>query len=391
MSMQIILPGTGKELLRKELAQAFANAGCTVQHLAPEKLDAGALEELLADGSAAFVSVNFQGLENLPAVRDAFMRVYGKEKGRAGGRIAIWCVDNPWNLLAGQRDPAWRECSLFVTDESFVAPLKAHGAQRVFHLPLAASFAHFAPDKERDSAYPPPDNLAPFVFVGRSAFPGKERFFAGIRLPDDLLRTARTMLKAGERPDLGWWEERLLSGNEAFWPGAKARQCAFGAEEANLIWRAFCLQQAAKAGRGTEKPGLDVFGDEGWKGIVPTGGRLHPPVDYYARLPGIYRESRYSLALTSLQLPKGLNQRHFDVWAAGGVCLSDDTPGLALFPEELTAPIRFKTSQNIAATAEKLEKNHNRNQLVADWQNLLREKHSYADRVDAILQALRKD
>lgn len=395
MSLRVLIPGTGKELLRKELELAFANAGCAVAAIAPDLLrgqgGASTLKELAGHGQALLFCVNFQGLEGLPALLEGL----GAEQSRV--RIAAWCVDNPWNLLSGARHTAWQGINLFVTDKSFVAPLKAYGAQRVHHLPLAASFALFAPNKARDAAFPPPVDLAPFVFVGRSAFPGKERFFAGARLPGKLIKTARAMLKKGERPDLVWWEAQLAADSEAYGApaskdasnpakgaGCAARQSALGAEEANLCWRAFCLKAAA----GSDGKSLDVYGDNGWKGILPAGARLREPVDYYARLPGIYAAAPYSLALTSLQLPSGLNQRHFDVWAAGGLCLTDNTPGLHLFPEELTRPVTFCTAENITATAEALEKAHNRETLGQDWQNHLRAHHTYEHRVESILRAM---
>jgi spore maturation protein CgeB len=110
-------------------------------------------------------------------------------------------------------------------------------------------------------------------------------------------------------------------------------------------------------------------------------------VDYYARLPGIYAKARYNICLTSLQLPQGLNQRHFDIWMAGGLCLSDATPGLGLFPRELTRPITFTQANDIAAVAEQADSR--RTFLIADWQSHLLEHHTYAHRVRTVLDMLR--
>lgn len=348
------------------------------------------LAELLDGAPALLFSVNFQGLNPLKPTLELLRK--------AGGSAAAWCVDNPWSLLAGVRDPRWKELPLFVTDASFVEPLREHGAERVFHLPLAASPALFAPDAARDSRFPAPDDLAPFVFVGRSAFPGKEAFFAGQNLPEGLMDKARALPAAGIRPDLLWWEHALGCAPRGFWPGKQARRPAFGAEEANLFWRGQCLAAAASAGSAPpggarrKTAGLDIFGDEGWHALLPQGARLRQPVDYYARLPGIYANARFSLCLTSLQLPCGLNQRHFDVWMAGGLCLSDATPGLALFPEELVRPVIFAEPGAIAAVAERADTR--RACLIADWRAHLLERHTYRHRVQAVLahlEALRTD
>jgi spore maturation protein CgeB len=109
-------------------------------------------------------------------------------------------------------------------------------------------------------------------------------------------------------------------------------------------------------------------------------------VDYYARLPGIYARARYSLCLTSLQLPQGLNQRHFDIWMAGGLCLTDASPGLDLFPRELTRPVTFRAPGDIARITRELERAGNREALIASWREHLLERHTYAHRVRDILE-----
>ena len=381
--MHVIIPGTETELLRRELCRAFAAAGCRVSEAQPEALHDPAhprrLSELLDGAPALLFSVNFQGLNPLKPALEVLQQ--------AGGTAAVWCVDNPWNLLTGVRDPRWKILPLFVTDAGFIAPLREHGAEHVFHLPLAAAPELFAPDPARNARFPAPADLAPFVFVGRSAFPGKERFFVNQSVPEQRLDEAETMLRTGKRPDLFWWEHALACTPGVFWPGKKARQAAFGAEEANLFWRALCLKSAAAAGKqDANAAGLDIFGDQEWRPLLPKGARLHPPVDYYARLPSIYAKARFNICLTSLQLPNGLNQRHFDTWMAGGLCLSDATPGLDLFPRELTRPITFVQAKDITAVAHQADSQ--RATLIADWQNHLLERHTYAHRVRTVLEII---
>ncbi len=378
----IILPDTGADLLREEISLAFAAEGLTVSRVHPKELydpaSERSLERLAVHGPALLFSVNFQGLGPLRSALDIL-------KAR-GGTAAVWCVDNPWNLLSGVRDPRWTGLPLFVTDHTFIPALKRHGAERVEHLPLAASFAHFAPDARRDAAFPPPARPSRFVFVGRSAFPGKKDFFAGLCLPPEPVAEAMQMLDrpvgAPTLPDFRWWEGRLYAEPPICWPGKKARLPALGAEECSLHRRAAFLATAAPFG-------LDVYGDAGWRELLPDGARLFPPVDYYARLPGIYRSAPFNLNITALQLPGGLTQRHFDVWTAGGLLLSDATPGLALFPEELTRPVALASPAHIATRAEQLEAAPGgKASLIADWQNLLRGGHTYAHRVRRILERI---
>ncbi|MDR2604252.1 MAG: DUF3880 domain-containing protein [Desulfovibrio sp.] len=412
---RVLLPGTGGELLRRELRLAFARIGLPAEEVHPDRLhDAGSPESLetrLGEGPVLLFSVNFQGLGRLRRCLDL--------AARNGSIIAVWFADNPWNILAGVRDKAWKSLPLFVTDDSFIGPLTAAGAASVHHLPLAACPELFAPDAGRDRAFAPPADLAPFVFVGRSAFPGRDAFFAGLALPDDLEKEARALLRnAGTvRPDLLWWQNALGLSPASFWPGKKARLPALGAERANLFHRARCLAAAAELGsafasahqlaersapaeapehaaspsRSADGIGLDLFGDAGWRAILPPDARLRPPVDYYARLPGIYAAASFNLCLTGLQLPRGLNQRHFDVWTAGGLLLSDATPGLELFPDELARAVTFRTARDMATLAARLESGAARDMLIADWQGCILREHCYVHRAQTILEKLRLD
>jgi hypothetical protein len=392
---KVIVPGSGRELLRRELVMAFAGAGFAAEEADPEALNdpcsPSRLEEKL-DAPALLFSVNFQGLGDLRRSLDVLAR--------ARGRAAVWFVDNPWNILSGVRDKAWRDLPLFVTDDYFIAPLKAAGATHVFHLPLACCPELFSPHRARDKAFPAPQGLAPFVFVGRSAFPGRDAFFAGLELPEPLVRKAGICGEpgdgdedgacfSGQRADLGWWEKELGLDSARFWPGKTARLPALGAETANLRHRFRCLAAAARVSvfAGT---GLDIFGDRGWENFLPEGAKLHPPVDYYARLPGIYAAATFNICPTSLQLPRGLSQRHFDVWMAGGLALSDASPGLSLFPPELTRPITFNGRRDLEKLAGRLAGGAAREGLIRDWRQCLAGAHCYRHRIETLLECLER-
>ena len=424
----VIMPDTGTELLREELALAFAGLGLRVFRVHPADLWKERAEHSLASlreyGPALFFSVNFQGLGELKNTVEYLENT--------GSTVAVWCVDNPWNVLSAVKAPVWKRLPLFVTDGSFIPGLQAHGAERVYCMPLAACLELFSPNARRDAAFPPPSDLAPLVFVGRTGFPGKDSFFANIALSQTLLEQATDMARdtatgpvAGkERPDFLWWQEQLPPA-PCLWPGKKARIASYGAELCTFASRTAALTAAAtipadafggsgcdgnaEHNTGKSSSMLDIFGDAGWQEFLQEFGkseqaatgenrlktrpsvRLFPPVDYYVHLPGIYRAARYSLTITSMQLPFGLNQRHFDVWASGGCCLSDNTPGLALFPRDLTKPITWSRPADIPGLVMNLEKNHVREGLIRGWQQNILEKHTYRHRVQGVLQALDKN
>lgn len=398
----VVLPGTESSLLLPELMTAFSEEGFAPLRMAPSDM-ARELPRLLADERPAlFLSVNLQGLD---AAGERFHLLQA-----CGVPVAIWCVDNPWHLLSALRTPWWREAHLCVTDASFIPSLTAHGARHVLHLPLAASPAHFTPppacgrtpspsmtapattaplregDASPRAAGTPPapatpsPALAPVLFVGRSRFPDRDRFFAGCRVPPEDMEAAQAMLRQGaphELPDFHWWVRRL--GTSPLWPGKTVRNAGHAAETCALKRRVLCLAAAQEAG-------LTVVGDAAWRDHLPHLDDLRPPVDYYGSLPAYYRNARWTLNVTSLLLPAGLTQRHFDVWMAGGFCITDATPGLAVFPPDLGSAVSFVNAEDLPLLLRRLEADPALREDLADaWRTCILGAHTYRHRVRTLL------
>lgn len=367
------LPGDEGGLLRIELREALEALGFSVRFTGEAGVED--FRALLAKGECPelFLSVNFSGLDPLG---EAYHLLEA-----AGARVAVWCVDNPLHLISGLKARYWTRLPLFVTDAWAVEPLKRLGAKTVFHLPLAAR----ARDLETATRQPAPawaDLAGRLVFVGRSAFPGKDSFFAGCTLPEGLWVEAQAMLDLGQRPDFGWWLEKLKI--DRLWPGAEVRRAGFCAEETGRAWRTLCLRRA-QADLGL----VTVFGDEAWQRLLPESTDLRGFVDYYTVLPAIAASAGVNLNLTNPLLPCGLTQRHFDTWAFGGLLLSDAAPGLELFPAELTREITFRAPSDIAPRFRALTSSPT---LAADlkraWRAELARAHTYGHRVVKMLELL---
>jgi len=111
-------------------------------------------------------------------------------------------------------------------------------------------------------------------------------------------------------------------------------------------------------------------------------------VDYYIALPDLVARAACCLNCTSPLLPRGLTQRHFDTWAWGGTLLTDATPGLELFPPELTRPVTFRTPEEIAPLFRSLAGDATlRGELGAAWRELLRREHTYVHRMRRVLES----
>ena len=364
----ILLPGDDASLLIRELAAAFTAEGFYVHCLHPARMEAELPALLARERPALCLSVNLRGLDpdggHFHLLRACDVPV------------AIWMADNPWHLLSSLRTTWWTQARIYVTDASFLPALRAAGAENASHLPLACNpeWAHGRQDGDAGGG-----NL--LVFVGRSGFPDRRRFFAACRLPPETLQEAQVLLQhPGPVPDFHWWMRRLDI--QTPWPGHAVRRAGLGAEECSLARRAQWLKAALPHG-------LTVYGDAAWRTVLPELESLRPPVDYYTALPGIYAQARYSLNVTSLLLPAGLSQRHFDVWIAGGFLLTDATPGLEIFPAELRRECALPHPARLKETITRLENDAAlRTQLQAAWKSCLLGRHTYRHRVQEICERM---
>ncbi|MGL1863999.1 MAG: DUF3880 domain-containing protein [Pseudodesulfovibrio sp.] len=366
------IPSTESDLLGKELTIAFKAKGYAVRFLDHEltgKHPGNTLPEMLKDGVPdLFFSINFKGLDHFGLGFNILRE--------AGVKVAVWMVDNPFNLLTSVKSSYWKDARLFVTDHSFIGPLIEYGARWVTHLPLAACPEIFAeggnlPDYGHDLE----DKL---VFVGRSEFPKKEKFFAGLTPDQALLNEAVTMLERGQRPDYHWWQERVPA---QMWPGNEVRSVGIGAEVSGFAWRERCLGSVGKS--------AVIFGDDKWGKLDAITAEVRPLLDYYTTLPAVYRAASVNLNVTGMQLPAGLTQRHFDVWCAGGFLISDTNPGLKIFPDELTEAIRFTAPDRIREIFGRFRADSTqKEELRAAWQELILREHTYDNRAETVLTAM---
>jgi len=366
------LPLGEGDLLGKELALAFEAKGYSVRfidHEAIGKHPGSALPALLKEGAPdLFLSVNFKGFDHFGLGYNILRE--------AGVKVAIWMVDNPFNLLTSVKSGYWKDAKLFVTDHSFIGPLIGIGARWVTHLPLAACPELFAEGGTLpDFAHDIEDKL---VFVGRSEFPKKDKFFAGLTPNQRLLDDAINMLASGDRPDFHWWQEYIQA---QLWPGNEVRSVGVGAEVAGYTWRVRCLSAS----------GSDtiIFGDDKWGQIDDITAEVRPLLDYYITLPAVYRAASVSLNVTGMQLPAGLTQRHFDVWCAGGFLISDANPGLKIFPEDLTQAVTFTSPGDIPKLFDRFrQETDEKRELRKAWQELILRDHTYHNRADTVLKTL---
>jgi len=331
--------------------------------------------------------------------------------------VVFWFTDNPWLILTRFKTAWWQKAFLYCTDHSFIPALKKL-AKNVEHLPLA-----FAPHMWLKNGAEPLNNFADnmslslaykqnivdkrvdfteikankILFLGSLAFPAHKSFFAAAKISDELLKKAISLLNAGAYPDFNWWAEQL-NVTDNMWPGNYIRSTGLGAGLCNAYNRLFWLGSAYNSG-------LSFFGhsqdelilqnillklnamqDNNMLDLLPKLiKKMQAPVDYYTILPLLYALAPYTLNVTSLLLPSGLTQRHFDVWASGGFLLTNITAGLQIFPKELTEEISLAQPKDMAIKIKRFEAQPSlRKDLQYAWRKLLQVEHSYEKRIEKV-------
>lgn len=286
--------------------------------------------------------------------------------------IAAWYVDSPFFVLRSRALFAQNVTSLFLWDDAYAPTLKRAGAQVVHYLPLAAD-TDILNHPQRT-----PQQRYPILFVGDSMQQADMKWRGRIA-PESQLRCQRIAEslvcdRAYLLKELNYSEDHRTGDWDLL---ALATFRATGSYRKRVL--SFVPQKS-----------LHLIGDEGWRRVLPQA-RHHPPVCYGEELARAFCSATINVNATSLQMPRAVNQRVFDVPAAGAFLLTDmqsdmtrhftlsaDTK-LYRSPEEAKEFAAFYANKPIVrerATA------HLRAQIV--------QRHTYVHRLQALVHCMRQ-
>jgi len=232
---------------------------------------------------------------------------------------AVWFVDAPRTIIMGRPVYASAYTAAFTWDEAYCPYLASCGFPLVKKLPLAVDPSLF-------NAGPPSSWQHPPSFVGNSMTEPARYELDWINGIPKLDRAVRAALDAGRvtRERFGQALDAILDPTLVATLSPHERrhaEMALFTEGTRRLRESFV--------RALEPEGVQVCGDEHWRGICP---RAAGPLNYEHDLPAFYRACEINLNITSIQMPTAVNQRVFDCPAAGGFLLTDAQPALnALF------------------------------------------------------------
>ncbi len=294
---------------------------------------------------------------------------------------AVWYVDNPDFIIRAHPQNVSPWVYLFVWDRHYLDDLESMGFTHLAYLPLATD----------------PQLFRPFRTPPTWKFGNIERAFVGStwsqRVRQQLARFQ------GDARKLQVIEEAALGFIRS--PAYKARDelAAIYPEFSGLPLPEQIDLEAAALWRASQKhrlesiipltgTGLQVYGDAAWQDFCIDRGAYGGRIGYNRELPAFYQCVAVNLNVTSLQMKDGLNQRVFDVPAAGSFLLTDFKEALL----DLFHPEEVATYQGLEEAREKLHyftaHEEARRALAARARDRVLGQHTFSHRVQTITACL---
>ena len=245
--------------------------------------------------------------------------------GRLQLPLASWFVDNPHLIIHLYSRCVSPWTTLFTWDSDNISSLRAAGFEHVFYLPLGTDPDRFHPS---NSGSAPAAWKADVSFVGNSMVYKVGGRLKNGRFPRPLLlsfhKVAREFMDSRHRSVADFLRDCQ--------PDAHAHYLALPDNEAKLAYETAVTWQATRLYRnGCVRRLLPlrplIVGDAGWRKVEfrhePLQPRYLDALSYYTELPLFYGQSAINFNCTSKQMKGAVNQRVFDVPAAGSFVLTD--------------------------------------------------------------------
>lgn len=306
--------------------------------------------------------------------------------------LASWFVDNPQLILHSYKGLASPWTVIFTWDKDNLPLLKKQGYDHAFYIPLGTDPHRFCPRGVNTNFH---SSLFPtsISFVGNSmVYKVGGRLRAG-HFSRDLLIGYRQIAADYSNAQERSIRHFLLE----YEPKVRAAYEALPSDEDRLAYETMLTWEATRQYRTRCVQHILPFtpvlvGDKGWKHTLKGDltWYLHPEVSYYENLPDVYLSSIINFNCTSKQMKGAVNQRVFDVPAAGAFVLTDWREQL----EELFVPgkevICYHEPEEIRElVGYYLNHPAERQKIVATARQRVLKEHTWDHRVKAMMDHLK--
>ena len=301
----------------------------------------------------------------------------------SGLPLVSWFVDNPF-LILPLYPRRYQERTLLLTwDADNVGALRDLGFPHVDWLPLGVD-----PERFRPGAPGREEWRARVSFVGNSMTAKVAGRLAAAAPPPELENRLEE-LAAAFGPSQESSVARFLNQNRPeLWPlflglGSPVRMLAF---ETCVTWLS-TLRYRLACVQGLLPFGPLIAGDAGWRQLLPAEGwRAHHELSYYEELPGFYPRSEINFNCTSLQMKGAVNQRVFDVPAAGAFLLTDQRRQMEELFEPGVEVAVYAAPEDVPQAVQRwLDDPEGRDRLAQAGRKRVLAEHTYDHRLRALM------
>lgn len=298
-----------------------------------------------------------------------------------------WYVDSPaiiLNLYAGlQSELAY----IFIWDPTYIPEVRALGFEKVFPLPLATDPGIFRPRPASELAL----WRSRVAFVGNSLTAAVQEKLARLPSSPEFRQLFQRLVHAYQERPFRRLQDLLVQEELTDHPLIAGLSHIERTDlEAGIIWEATRSHRLACVKRlASFKP--VIYGDPGWRQLVRTPFTLHPEVNYYDELPLVYGATAINFNVTSLQMKTAVNQRVFDVPAAGGFLLTDYKTQLNELLDVGKEIICYRHADEIPELASfYLKSGRARAEVISRGRHRILQEHTYVHRLKAMVDTIRR-
>ena len=233
--------------------------------------------------------------------------------------FASWYVDSPRPIISQYPNEIISSAFyvIFLWDKDYIQDLRSLGFDKVHFLPLATDPAIFRPLDVN------PDYKNEVAFVGNSMVnkirSRLKKLGIGPENQKDIEAIGTAFAKSGCRNVADILNQEPYQSHPLVRRMNNANPADF---ETLIIWQSTLLHRLEYIKMLTSFQTV-IRGDSGWRSLLKEGFQIGPELSYYDELNCFYNSTRINLNITSTQMRNAVNQRVFDVPAAGGFLLTD--------------------------------------------------------------------
>lgn len=298
-----------------------------------------------------------------------------------------WYVDSPTIILNLYQGPRSELAAIFVWDASYIPEVKDLGFNCVFPLPLATDANIFRPRSLKKGRR----WQARVSFVGNSMLGSVAKKLDRLPGSEEFLRLFEQLSASYRNRPFRRLEALLAEAGLEQHPMVQSLSRTERTDlEAAIIWaatrdyRLSCVRRLAPF-----RP--RIFGDSDWRRVLSAPFEIRPEVNYFEELPLVYNASDINFNATSLQMKTAVNQRVFDVPAAGGFLLTDFREQLAELFRIGEEVICYRQPEEIPDLVDYYLRHEGaRRRIVQRGRERVLAEHTYRHRLTTMLTILRQ-